>query len=48
MADLVELKAATDRRHTLARGTREWAEAASIEAEIVDRVRRWSQPADRK
>ena len=48
LADLAELKAATERRHTLRRGTPEWTAAVHIELEIIDRVRRWSQPADRR
>jgi hypothetical protein len=47
LADLAELKAATDRRHMLARGTPEWDAASRVEAEIVERVRRWSQPTGR-
>ena len=46
LADLAELRAASERRHSLVRGTPEWAAAVRIEAEIIDRVRRW-RPADR-
>jgi hypothetical protein len=48
LADLAELKVASQRRHALPRDTPEWLAAVREEAEIVERVRRWSQPADRK
>jgi hypothetical protein len=48
LVDLGELKAATQRRHALPRDTPEWLAAVREETEIVDRIRRWSQPSDRK
>ena len=47
LADLAELKVASERRHALPRDTPEWLAAVRDEAEIIERVRRWSQSADR-
>jgi hypothetical protein len=40
LADLGDLKAATQRRHALPRDTPEWLAAVRDEAEIVERIRR--------
>jgi hypothetical protein len=48
LADLAELKEASERRHALPRETPELLAAVRDEIEIIERVRRWSQPADRR
>lgn len=47
LADLAELKAATQRRQRLPHGTPEWRAAVRDETETVARVRAWSQAAKR-
>jgi hypothetical protein len=47
LADLAELKAASERRHRLPRDTPEWLAAVRDEVEIIERVRRWTLAAGR-
>jgi hypothetical protein len=48
LADLAELKAATQRRQGLPHGTPEWLAAVRDETETVARIRGWSQAAERR
>jgi hypothetical protein len=43
IADLADLREATERRHALPRGTSEWNAAVRVEERVIARIRRWSQ-----
>jgi hypothetical protein len=43
LADLTELKVATQRRAEMRRGSPEWLAARDIEERLIDRIQRWAR-----